>query len=280
MTGGPCLAPPMEKDGLLTSMHTIAGRQVSAVDCDVIAQAMFRANPAEIPALRKAPGGSTVPAALLRHSDEQTVVGLAAVLRAIREGGLDPDGFGEWAVLAAPRFLGRAAFERAFPQFRAEGAWGVSPHLIPAHSLHSPSGTISQALKAHGPNLGVGGTPGGEHEALLFAATLLQAEASPGVWVVLTGRVDERDGSEPSGDYEALALALTAPTSASEGPRLRISPGDVQFLRAPDAAGLSVADWLVPGLRRSDEARPLGPIPRPHFRPNRTGRPSGSRDLS
>jgi hypothetical protein len=171
----------------LISTQTLDGRRLAPVEVALIARGAFRASLEDFPTLRKAPdpsGQVAVHPSLLRHADEQTVVGLAAVFRAVLEGGLDLAGFGDWSVLAAPRYHGRAAFERAFPTFQREGAWGVSPHLIPAHSLHSPSGTISQALKAQGANLGVGGTPGGEREALLFASTLLRVGGIAGVWVV------------------------------------------------------------------------------------------------
>ncbi len=257
----------------LTSM-TLLDRRAVALECDLVAQSAFRASPGEMAGLRKSPGadgGPPTPPALLRHSDEQTVVGLAAVLRAIASGGLDPDGFGDWAVLVAPRFLGRAAFERAFPQFRDEGAWGVSPHLIPAHSLHSPSGTISQALKAHGLNLGIGGTPGGEAEALLLAATLLGAGSVAGVWVVLTGRSEGGDPAEP-GSYEALALALAPPARGRRGPRLRIAPGSIQMVGAgPD--GGAVPGWAVGSTVRADAGHARVAAPVPHFRIG-AGRPA------
>ncbi len=174
---------------------------------------------------------------LLRHVDEQTVAGVAAVLKAVRDSGLDPSGFERWSVLAAPRFLGRARFEASFPLYRDEGAWSVSPHLIPGHSLHSPSGTISQVLHAHGPNLGIGGTPGGELEALLVAATWLEAGWAEGVWVVLSSRDPEDKGaiaiSEP-GDYRALALALVGSRPEFAGPKLRISPNSLTLEAEPE----------------------------------------------
>ncbi len=174
-----------------------------------------------------------------------------------------------WSPLATS---GRAAFERAFPTFQAEGAWGVSPHLIPAHSLHSPSGTISQALKAQGPNLGVGGTPRGGHEALLFASTILLIGPSPGVWVVLTGRENERDGSAAPGDYEALALALAPAIPGSTGPRLLVSPDEVRLTGATAMESPSLDRWLAPGLLRGDLARPGGAVPRPHIRTSKPAR--------
>jgi hypothetical protein len=265
----------------LISTQTFAGHRVTAAECALVAQASFRASPGEIPALRKAPdpsGGPAVHPSLLRHADEQTVVGLAAVFQAAREANLDLGGFGEWAVLAAPRYLGRAAFERAFPTFRAEGAWGVSPHLIPAHSLHSPSGTISQALQAHGPNLGVGGTPVGGREALLYASTLLLVGSIRGVWVVLTGRESEHDGTNPAGDYEALALALAPAEPGREGPRLQISPAEVLTVGAPDPTRRAIARWLALGDLRVDAGQPSGAVPHPHIRPSRPRRAPGSGD--
>ncbi len=220
----------------------------------MIARAAFRATAAEIPGLRKAPGrfaGAAASPTVLRHADEQTVVGLVALLRAAAGLADEPGAFADWSVLAAPRFLGRAMFQVAFGQFVAEGAWGVSPHLVPAHSLHSPSGTFSQVLKAHGPNLGIGGTPGGEREALLAAATWLDMGIAPGVWLVASGRSDCGNGAvalASPGDYEAVALALTLapPTLGGRRPRLLIEPG---ALRLDPSAGTEadraeVSAWL------------------------------------
>jgi hypothetical protein len=231
------------------------------VSCDVVAWASSRALAADLPGLRKSPGtlgGEPMANGLLRHVDEQTVVGVAAVLKAVHESALDPSGFGRWSVLAAPRFLGRTKFELSFPQYRDEGAWGISPHLIPGHSLHSPSGTISQALHAHGANLGIGGTPGGEREAFLVAATWLEAGWADGVWLVLTSRDPEPTGevaiSEP-GDYRALALALVGSQPGFEGPRLQISPRSI-MLETSDADSLARAellDWLRPAEKTMAE---------------------------
>src|SRR5205823_2855913 len=116
---------------------------------------------------------------------------------AIHRHGLAGTRFTDWGVLAAPRYLGRSAMAVALQRFAAEGAWGLSPHLIPHHSLHSVSGTISQALKINGPNIGVGGGPGSGAEAFLAATALLSAGQVPGVWVVLTGWDPEYSGERP-----------------------------------------------------------------------------------
>jgi len=256
----------------LISTQILESRRVTPVEIALIGQGSFQASPEAIPSLRKAPdpsGSISVHPSLLRHADEQTVVGLAAVFQAIHESSLDPQGFGGWSILAAPRYFGRAAFERAFPTFQGEGAWGVSPHLIPAHSLHSASGTISQALVAHGPNLGVGGTPGGDLEALLFASTLIEAGSTAGVWVVLTGRETERDGLTPAGEYQALALALTRMTPGRSTARLQVAPGLVRGIGLAEAPGLAISRWLSPETLRLDAGHSEGAIPRPHSRPIR-----------
>ena len=229
-------------------------QRVTEVWCDVVAWSSYRASAADLPALRKSPGtlgDETMANGLLRHVDEQTVVGVAAVLTAVRDAGLDPARFGRWSVLAAPRYLGRASFEGSFPQYRAEGAWAVSPHLIPAHSLHSPSGTISQVLHAHGANLGVGGTPGGERDALLVAATWLEAGWSDGVWIILTSR-DPAEAGEVAvsapGDYAALALALVGSRPEFEGPRIQIRPQSItlETSGADQSARAALLSWLKP----------------------------------
>jgi 3-oxoacyl-(acyl-carrier-protein) synthase len=200
-----------------------------------------RAGGKELAGLRRNPGtlsGSQFPAGRLKHVDAQTVVGVAAVLRAIEESGLDPNGFGEWSVVAAPRFLGRATFDTVFPQFLAEGAWGVSPHLVANHSLHAVSGMISQTLKAHGPNLGAGGAPCQEIEAFLAAGTLIDAGLSAGVWVVLTG-CEHEGGAE--GEFQALALALTSPRANWNGARLSIQPGHLVVTPRPESLSVGVS---------------------------------------
>ena len=122
----------------------------TAVYCDVIAHGTLRVAADQFPTLRQKPGtvpGVALPAAFLKHSDEQTVAGLAAVFQAVNRSGLDAAHFADWGVLAAPRFLGRASMIQSLQRYFLEGAWGISPHLIPHHSLHSVSGTVSQALK-------------------------------------------------------------------------------------------------------------------------------------
>jgi hypothetical protein len=210
------------------------------VECDVAAHAAVRVPQEAMAALRRQPGpphGKPLAPAFLKHAEEQTVVGLAAVLNALHD--FPPPGgwpeFHDWAVLAAPRFLGRPALGELLQRFIAGGAWEVSPHVIPHRSLHSVSGTVSQALQIHGPNFGVGGGPGGEAEILLTTLVLLQGMKVPGVWVVMT-RLDpelppDESGVPPPGSFcHALALAAVPAGTAAAGFRLRLTvapqPGD------------------------------------------------------
>ncbi len=202
------------------------------VRCDVAGYGVVRAGPDALAALRKDPGpvpGGPLPASLLKHADGQTVVALAAVLRAIAEHGLAATPFADWGAVAAARFLGRVACAAALHRFGKEGAWGVSPHLIPHHSSHAVSGTLSLALRSHGPNFAAGGGPDGAGDAFLTAAALLAEENLPGVWVVLAGwdpePVPDREGRlESLGTCNGLALALVPPRDGGAGLRLSVGP--------------------------------------------------------
>jgi hypothetical protein len=182
--------------------------------------------------LRRRPGpafGKPLPPAFLKHADEQTVLGLAAVYHAIHEYQLAGP-FTHWGVLGAPRFLGWPTLAAALQRFATEGAWGVSPHLIPHRSLHALAGTVSQALEIHGPNFGVGGGPGAAGEVLLAAAALLECQRLAGVWVVLSaldpeGPPDESGRCAPGTHCVGLALALVPAQPGWAGIRLRVRGG-------------------------------------------------------
>jgi hypothetical protein len=206
-----------------------------------------------LPELRRQPGptaGLALPANLMRQADEQTVAALAAVLHAVHDHGLDPSALNAWGVLAAPLYLGRTALAAGITRFREEGAWGVSPHLVPHRSLHSPSGALSHALKLHGPNFGVGGGPGCAAEALLAAAALLERRRAPGLWVVFSAfdpdEPPHRDGGHAPGTCcAALALALTPARAGAAGLRLR-----VKAAAAPTAPVVPTAVNAAPNLFR------------------------------
>jgi hypothetical protein len=206
------------------------------VSCEVAASAVFEATAEQFPSLRQNPGavaGEPLPTGFLKHSDDQTVAGLAAVYRAIHGHGLEIACLTDWGIVAAPRFLGRSTMVPALQRFASEGAWGISPHLIPHRSLHSLSGTISQALKIHGPNFGAGGGLEGSGEAMLAAAALMCTEQLPGLWLVLTGWTPEPFEECGPGSYvcpdlpvtrvcRAVALALRPQTVGFGGPWLDI----------------------------------------------------------
>ncbi|MCI0460581.1 MAG: hypothetical protein L0Z62_26810 [Gemmataceae bacterium] len=196
-TGTPPLCRP---DRDLCSLRT--GRAgCTAVCCAVTARAALNVSLDTLPELRKAAHPSTgepLAPTLLKNADEQTVAGLAAVSEAVRASGLRGHELSGWGVVAAPRFLGRSVMGHVLHRFREEGAWGISPHIIPHRSLHAVSGTVSQILKLHGPNIGVGGGPGAESEALLTAAALLSDGMLPGVWVILTGHDPEPIPEDPA----------------------------------------------------------------------------------
>lgn len=173
------------------------------------------------------PDGKPLAASFLKHADDQTVAAFAAVFQAIERFGMAGVSFTDWAVLAAPRFLGRMTMVSALQRFGDEGAWGVSPHLIPHRSLHSVSGSISQVLQIHGPNYGIGGGPDCASEIFLAVTALLGREHLPGVWVVLTGWQPEPTHRQADSLFYcyAAALALKNAQVGRRGMQLRLIPG-------------------------------------------------------
>ncbi len=226
----------------------------TTVCCDVAGHGQLRMTAEMLPALRQKPGplpGDPLPPSFLKHADEQTVAGVAAVFQAIDRFGLKGTPFTDWGVLAAPRFLGRASLAVGLHRYKLEGAWGISPHLIPHHSLHSTSGTVSQALKIHGPNFGVGGGPHAADEGFLTAAALLAGDRVPGVWLILTGHDPELvpvppEATPPTGPTSpmpcgAVALALVPARPGSHQLKLHVSAG------AADAdEGVAGPEWAPP----------------------------------
>jgi hypothetical protein len=231
----------------LNGTHENAHTRPRAVACDLTAHAAVRVPLAAVGELRRQPGPAGVvalPNNFLKHADEQTVVGLSALFHAIAKYGLGDLPFTDWGVLAAPRFLARSAMITGLQRFLAEGAWGVSPHMIPHRSLHSMSGTISHALQIRGPNFGVGGGHGGGVEVLLAAVSLLERGRLPGLWVVWTaqepdGEMDLAGQGDPNMVCRALAVALTPLSTGSQGPRLQLEIGC-----APDREHASAEDYF------------------------------------
>jgi hypothetical protein len=172
----------------------------------------------EVAALRRAPGppgGPRIHPALMKHADHQTVLALAALLKAVHDSGWQGRSFAEWGLIAAPRFLGRIVASAAIDKFKTQGVPGMSPLIIPTLSMHAVAGSLSLALGTHGFNYGVGGSHGHLAEALLAGLTARGDDGVPGVWVVATQfspePVPDTMGRSlnPSLGY-AVALALSA----------------------------------------------------------------------
>jgi hypothetical protein len=244
--------------------------------CPLAAFGVARAAAEAVPRLRTeltAPRGEPFPPSLLRQADEQTVVGLAALLRAVHDFGLRDQDFTDWGVVAAPRHFGRTLMAAALAQFQVTGPPGVSPLIIPHRSLHALSGTISLALGLHGPNFGAGGGPGALADGLLAALTLAREGQVPGVWLVVTGwdpepTLDTRGKVTRPASCLGVALALGPCRSHEPGPRLGLRRAGSVGGRAMSLGGLAAAltarrRWscgLAGGL--SVELTPDG-IPRP-----------------
>jgi hypothetical protein len=256
-----------------------AGHVLCALTRQEIAD--FRRRPGPLPE-----GWAPVQPSVLRQSDDQTITALAALTRLLpvldnaHHRSLD-----RWGLLTAGRFVGRSNLVIALNRFRAEGVWGVSPHLIPHYALHSPSGTLSLALGLHGPNLGIGGGLFSGFEGLLTALTWLKGGIVPGVCLVFCGwhpeYVPDPQG-EPINECRCLALALAlVPASSTAGhihrPRLRLAasqrpaaPFPLDLAQVGELLDRSQVDQpernslLPPGLSLH-AAHEGSAIPRPHL---------------
>jgi hypothetical protein len=169
---------------------------------------------------RAAPAGAPpLPPRFLRHCDEQTVVGLHAVLAAVAAAPAVAGELARHGVVGAPCQAGRLVTARSLVQMRSEGAVAISTHIVPQCSLHSLAGAVSVALGMHGPHLGVGGGADALAEGLVTAVSLVQAAGGaavlPAVWLVAT-EWDEEPALDASGTptndplCRGLALLLDA----------------------------------------------------------------------
>ncbi|GIW79580.1 MAG: hypothetical protein KatS3mg105_1387 [Gemmatales bacterium] len=148
--------------------------------------------------------------AVFKHVDDQSVV----ALEALRQAGAYPpprdSAWGNWGVVASPCLPGRSLMADCIQRFQSEGAWAVSPHIIPHCSLHSLAGLVSLALDCHGINLGIGGMPGDHRQVLLVAPALLCNGHLEGIWVILSG------ADHVNGKVRAVAFAVSqVPTTSS-----------------------------------------------------------------
>jgi len=192
--------------------------------CGIVGHAACAARLSEIAALRDAagpPGAPALPPRFLRHCDEQTVVGIHAVLRAIAA---LPSGRGVGgdAIVAASCQAGRIMAAKSLALLKTGGAVTVSTHIVPQASLHSVAGAVSVALGMHGPHLGVSGGADALAEGLLAAITLAADAGAPRVWLVVSEWDDEPvlDATGAAIDdpvCRALALAIEPGSAAAVG---------------------------------------------------------------
>ncbi|MCS7045506.1 MAG: hypothetical protein NZO58_04030 [Gemmataceae bacterium] len=207
------------------------------MSCAIAAADVVQADAARLAQWRSNPG-MKLPGGALRHVDDQAVAALAAVLQAERRAGPDFVRDPCWGVVAAPRYFGRAGLIQAFRRYAVDGAWGIAPHLVPQMSQHAAAGVVSQWLGLRGPSLGVGGGDGGVLEGCRTAATLVQSENVPGVWLIATRWQPEPrydDQGRPSSDAVcwAAALAVVSAPAVGAGPRLVVEADRVVFENLP-----------------------------------------------
>lgn len=245
------------------------------VSAGVLAYAQVQVTPDQVATLRKQPGpwqGEPPSPTSLKYSDEQTLTGLAAVLHAMDRFGLHREDFAEWGILACPRFIGRG-MATAMEKFKTGGAPVIQPNVIPHRLLHALSGTLSQVLKMHGPNLGVGGGPIEDRELLQAAASFLISGQAPGFWLVFTGYSPEYIPEGPGVPMSpwvchGLAVALSASPNQSSW-QLRIgAPVPVSIAPNLDEAPELMLHQLGNLLQRMTDGKrdtsvtwqmPLGP---------------------
>jgi len=241
--------------------------------CGVLAAGGVRVPWAEIPELRKNFGShrGQALAPLLRQSDEQTVLALAAVMHAVEGAGWRDRSFANWGVVASGRSFGRGRFDAALDRYRRLSTRGASPLIVPHLSLHALSGTLSIALGMHGPNYGVSGQADHLGETLLAGLGLIEREDVEGLWVVACDLDPEQTldaGGEAGDDLvgQAAALAISRDVGGIEltlGPGIQIGgrlSKLVDWLNAPalspwrcGVAGVGVLDVcrIAPALRRA-----------------------------
>lgn len=237
----------------MRSLPPTAGHPGAPYTVAVAARGTIAARLAEIPALREGGWPASAPALprrFLRHADEQTVVGMQAVLAAL--GGLPklPEVAGH-GVIAASCQAGRIAAAQTLVQARQGGGVTVSTQIVPQCSLHSLAGAVSVGLGMHGPNIGVSGGPAALSEGLLTACSWLPGAgpvACDTVWLVITGWDDEpaldtqgMPTTDPFCRGVALAItqAATACSTQEQGLTLHLDPcGVTESQQTAPAASL------------------------------------------
>ena len=236
-------------------------QSLDLTSCGVAAWASVTAERREIAALRKNPGefqGGRSPALAVKLADDQAVLALVAVLRAIQAAGWSEPSFRDWGVIAGPRYLARVSTANTLERFQRMGPRGVSPLAIPQTMLSALSGTMSVALGAQGLNCGVGGAPGQLSDALLVGLTLLDTQVLAGLWIVLTEWSTEPvpDGAgDTQTESTCRALALACTPGSSGGSQLVLTRALHPETSDLDGAD---ADTSLPRLTRFLEQQSLG----------------------
>lgn len=193
-------------------------------------------------------GAPALPPRFLRHCDEQTVVGVHAVLAAIARLPEPRPSFARHGVIAASCQAGKITAAQTLEQALAGGGVAVSTHVVPQCSLHSPAGAVSVGLGMHGPNVGLSGGPQSLAEGLFTAVSWLRAnDIGPshcdGVWLVATGW-DEEPALDAVGSpitdpvCRAAAACLAAGTAAVSASDDHLSI-DLDFMHGGPTPGRS-----------------------------------------
>jgi hypothetical protein len=196
-----------------------------AAGCRITAHALVKASLSDMGTLRNRPapdGMPPLPPRFLRHADEQTVVGMHAVLTALSEvpstDSVPP--LACHAVIAAPCQAGRIATAQALAGLDTSGPSAIKPHIVPQCSMHSVAGAVSVALGMHGPHLGVGGGPDALSEGFLVVMSLLAGGGDPhceAAWLIATEwDVEPALDSKgiPTNDPSCRAIAMLLEPSA------------------------------------------------------------------
>jgi hypothetical protein len=113
--------------------------QDDALEAAVVAAGCAAVPLGQFAALRKEPptfGGVELAGHFLKHADEQTIVALRAIGRAIDAHDMRPREMTNWGVVAAPRYIGRLAGAAILDRFAKQGGSGVPPHAVAQNSLH------------------------------------------------------------------------------------------------------------------------------------------------
>ncbi len=148
----------------------------------------------------------------LKHADEQTVLAARALDHAIQSSSCPVSDYCQWAIVAAPRFIGRMAGGVTLSRYARGGGPAISPHLIPQHSLHSISGALSILLASRQPNFGIGGTSRSLVEGL-FTTLTFPGSQPKGIWLIATGwdpepQLDDAGNCSNAAVCHAVALGL------------------------------------------------------------------------